>query len=78
MKGGGGWGSGKHETKKPSAHRVKVTGSSFLIHAFACSLFIGLCSVTSNMIGHFHSHHAIILIHCGAPLRDVLSNKMVL
>ena len=57
---------------------VKVTGDSLLIHEFAYSLFIGLCSVTSNMTGYSHSYHSIKLIHCGAPQRDVLSDQMVL
>ena len=55
----------------------KVTGDSLLIHEFAYSLFIGLCSVTSNMTSYFHSYHSIKLIHCGAPQRDVLSDKIV-
>ena len=58
--------------------KVKVTGDSLLIHEFAYSLFISLCSVTSNMIGHSHSYHSIKLIHCRVPQRDVLSDKMVL
>ena len=58
--------------------RFKVTGDSLLIHESAYSLFIGLCSVTSNMTGYSHSHHSIKLIHWGAPQRDVLSDKMVL
>ena len=57
---------------------VKVTGDSLLIHAFAYSLFIGLCSVTSNMTGYSQSYHSIKLIHCGASQEDVLSDKMVL
>ena len=57
---------------------IKVTGDSLLIHAFAYSLFIGLCSVSSNMTGYFHSYHSIKLICCGSPQRDVLSDKMVL
>ena len=32
---------------------AKVTDDSLLIHEFTCSLFIGLCSVTSNMTGYF-------------------------
>ena len=57
----------------------KVKGDdSLLIHEFAYSLFISLCSVTSNMTGYSHSYHLIELIHCGAPQRDVLSDKMVL
>ena len=56
---------------------IKVTGDSLLIHAFACSLFIGLCLVTSDMTGYSHPYHSIKLIHCGAPQRDVLSDKMV-
>ena len=57
---------------------IKVTGDSLLIHEFAYSLFIGLCSVTSDMTGYSHSHHLIKLIHFGAPQRDVLSDKIVL
>ena len=57
---------------------VKVTGDSLLIHEFAYSLFIGLCSVTSNMTGYSRSYHLIKLIHCGAPQRDELNDKMVL
>ena len=56
----------------------KVTGDSLLIHAFAYSLFIGLCSVISNMTGYSHSYHSIKLIHCGEPQRDVLSDKILL
>ena len=56
----------------------KVTGDSLLIHVFAYSLFIGHCSVTSDMTGYSHSYHSIKLIHCSAPQRDVLSDKMVL
>ena len=56
----------------------KVTGDSSLIHEFAYSLFIGFCSVTSNTTGYSHSYHSIKLIHCGAPQRDVLIDKMVL
>ena len=55
--------------------RFKVTGDSLLIHAFAYSLFIGLCSVTCNMTGYSHSYNSIKLIHCGAAQRDVLSKK---
>ena len=44
----------------------KVTGNSLLIHEFAYTLFIGLCSVTSNMTGYSHSYHLIKLIHCDA------------
>ena len=51
---------------------AKVTGDSLLIHKFTYSLFIGLCSVTSDRL-----LHSIKLIHCGAPQRDVLSDKMV-
>ena len=58
--------------------RFKITGDSLLIHESAYSLFIGLCSVTSNMTSYFHSYHSIKLIHWGAPQRDVLSDKMVL
>ena len=57
---------------------AKVTGDSLLIHGFTYSLFIGLCSVTSNMTGYSHSYHSIKLIHCGAPQRDVLSGHSVL
>ena len=56
----------------------QVTGDSLLIHEFAYSLFIGLCSVTTNMTGYSHSYHWIKLIYCGASQRDVLSDKMVL
>ena len=56
---------------------VKVTGDSLLIHEFTYSLFIGLCSVTSDMTGYSQSYHSIKLIHCDAPQRDVLSDKMV-
>ena len=44
---------------------------------FTYSLFIGLCSVTSNMTGYSYSYHSIKLIHYSAPQRDVLSDKMV-
>ena len=63
---------------KEKLYNVKVTGGSLLIHEFGYSLFIGLCSVTSDITGHSHSYHSIKLIHCGAPQRDVLSDKMVL
>ena len=56
---------------------AKVTGQSLLIHEFTYSLFIDLCSVTYNMTGYSHSYLSIKLIHCGAPQRDVLSDKMV-
>ena len=49
-------------------------GDSLLIHAFAYSSFIGLCSVTSNMTGYAYSYHSIKLI---APQKDVLSDKIV-
>ena len=52
---------------------AKVTGDSLLIHELAYSLFIGLCSVTSNMTGYSHLYHLIKLIHYGAPQRDVLN-----
>ena len=52
----------------------RVTGDSLLIHEFAYSLLIGLCSVTSNMTCYSHSYHSIKLIHWGAPQRDLLSN----
>ena len=61
-----------------SQNIVKVTGDSLLIHAFAYSLFLRLCSVTSNMTSYSISCHSIKLIHCGATQRDVLSDKMVL
>ena len=63
----------RHETKKT----FKVTGDSLLIHAFAY-IFVDVYSVNSDVTGHSHSFHAIKLIHCGAPQRDVLSDKMVL
>ena len=44
---------------------------------FTYSLFIDLCSASSNMTGYSHSYHSIKLIHCSAPQRDVLSDKMV-
>ena len=56
---------------------AKVRDDSLLIHRFTYSLFIGLCSVTCNMTGYSHSYHSIKLIHCGAPQRDLLSDKMV-
>ena len=56
---------------------AKVTCNSLLIHEFAYSLFNGFCSATSNMTGYSQSYHSIKLIHCGAPQRDVLSDKMV-
>ena len=56
---------------------AKVTGDSLLIHEFTYSLFIGLYSVTSKVTGYSHSYDSIKLIHCGAPQRDVLSDKMV-
>ena len=59
-------------------HIHKVTCDSLLIHVFAYLLFIGPCSVTSNMTGYSHSYHSIKLIHCGTPQRDVLSDKLVL
>ena len=57
---------------------VKATGDSLLIHAFAYSLFISLCSVTSNMTSYSHSYNLIKLIQCGAPQRDLLNDRMVL
>ena len=45
---------------------------------FTYSLFIGLCSVISNMTGYPHSYHLTERIHCSVPQRDVLSDKMVL
>ena len=56
---------------------AKVTGDSSPIHEFTCSLFIGICLVTSNMTDYSHLYHSIKTIHCGAPQRDVLSDKMV-
>ena len=56
---------------------IKVTGDSLLIYEFAYSLFIGVCSVTSNMTCDSYAYHRIKLIHCGARQRDVLSDKMV-
>ena len=44
---------------------------------FTCSLFICLCSFTSNMTGYSHSYHLIKLIHCSAPQRDILRDRMV-
>ena len=41
---------------------VKVTGDNLLIYEFAYSLFIGLCSVTSNMTDYSHLYHSIKLI----------------
>ena len=55
----------------------KVMGGSLLIHEFTYSLFIGLCSVTSNMTGYSHSYHSIKLIQCSAPQRHVLSDEVV-
>ena len=40
---------------------IKITGDSLLIHEFAYSLFIGLCSVTSDLTGYSHSYHSIKL-----------------
>ena len=57
---------------------IKVTGDSLLIHEFAYSLLIGLCSATSNMTGYSHLYHSMKLNPCSAPQRDVLSDKMVL
>ena len=57
---------------------VKVIGDSLLIHEFTYSLFIALCSVTSDMTSYSHSYHSIKLIHCGAPQRDALSDNGVL
>ena len=54
-------------------------GDSLLIHGIyiqAHTLFIGLCSASSNMTGYSHSYHSIKLIHCSAPQRDVLSDKI--
>ena len=48
---------------------AKVMGDSLLVHELTYLLFIGLCSVTSNMTGCSHSYHSIKLIHCGAPQR---------
>ena len=55
---------------------ARVTGDSLLIHEFIYSLFVGLCSVTPNMIGYSHSYHSMKLIHSGAPQRDVLRDKI--
>ena len=53
---------------------AKVTsGDSLPIHEFTYSF-----SVTSNMTSYSHWYHSIKLIHCDAPQRDVLSDKMVL
>ena len=41
-------------------------------------LFVGVYSVNPYMTGQSHWFHAIKLIHCGAPQRDVLSDNMVL
>ena len=57
---------------------IKVAGDSMLIYAFAYSLFVGVYLVISNMTGYSHSCHWIKLTHCGAPQRDVLSDRMVL
>ena len=56
----------------------KVTGDSSLIHEFAYAIFIGLCSVSSNITGYSHSYHSMKLIHCRAPQKNVMSDKMVL
>ena len=48
-----------------------------LIHEFTYSLFIGLCLLTSDMTDYSNSYHSIKLIHCGAPQRGVLSDKVV-
>ena len=56
---------------------AKIKGDSLLIHEFTHSLFVGPCSVISNMTGYSHSYHSIKLIHCITPQRDVLSDKMV-
>ena len=69
--------SQKPELVLSNASVFKVMGDSLLIHEFAYSLFICLCLVTSNMTGYSHSNHSIKLIHCGAPQRDVLSDKIV-
>ena len=45
-------------------------GDSLLIHEFAYSLFIGLCSVTSDMTGYSHSYHSIKLI-TAVPLKEM-------
>ena len=57
---------------------IKVTGDSLLIHSFAHSLFIGLCSFMSHMTVFSYPCQSIKLIHCGVPQKDVLSDKMVL
>ena len=53
-------------------------GGSLLIHEFAYSIFIGLCSVAPDMTGYSHSYNSIKLVHFGAPQRGVLSDKIVL
>ena len=53
---------------------AKFTGDSLLIREFTYSLFIGFCLVTSDMTGYSHS---IKLIHCGAPQRNILNDKMM-
>ena len=69
----------KHHSNNEQTLLVKVTGDSLLIHAFAYHLlYVGVYLFNSNTTGHSHSFHAIKLIHCGAPQRDVLSDKIVL
>ena len=63
---------------KLSFLRLRVTAYSLLIHAFTYSLYIGPCSVACNMTSYSHSYHSIKFIHCSAPQRDVLRDKMVL
>ena len=55
---------------------IKVASDNSLIHAFACSLFVGVYLVISNMIGCSHSCHSIKLIHCGAPQKDHVIGKL--
>ena len=59
---------------------AKVTGDSLLIHDIYILIIdwsLGLCSVTSGMTGYSRSYYSIKLIHCSAPQRDVLNDKMV-
>ena len=56
----------------------EVEGSSFLINAFAYSLFVDIYSVIPSMTGYSHSRHLMKLFHCGASERDLLSDIMVL
>ena len=56
---------------------VNLMPYGFLFMIFTYSLFIGLCSASSNMTGYSHSCHSIKLVHCSALQRDVLSDKIV-